>query len=93
LTFPLFAATLLAAHIAGKTGALTLWGAGLHLGARSAYLPLYASGFYLIHSLVWNVASLGIGLILWALWRRRMGTLVAFAPHAMDRDRSYEARG
>jgi uncharacterized MAPEG superfamily protein len=52
LTFPLFAATLLAAHIAGKTGALTLWGAGLYLGARTVHLPLYASSFYLIRSLV-----------------------------------------
>jgi hypothetical protein len=49
--------------------ALTLWGAGLYLGARTAYLPLYAAGFYLIRSLVWNVATRGIGLILLALWR------------------------
>jgi uncharacterized MAPEG superfamily protein len=67
-TFPLFAAAVLAAHIAGKTGELTRWGAGLYLGARMAYLPLYAAGIYMIRSLVWNVATLGIGLILLALW-------------------------
>jgi uncharacterized MAPEG superfamily protein len=33
-----------------------------------AYLPLYAAGIYLIRSLVWNVATFGIGLILFALW-------------------------
>jgi uncharacterized MAPEG superfamily protein len=67
-TFPLFAAALLAAHVAGKTGALTQWGAGLYLGARVAYLPLYAGGVYLVRSLVWNVAAFGIALILVALW-------------------------
>jgi uncharacterized protein YndB with AHSA1/START domain len=62
-------AAVLAAHIAGKTGELTHWGAGLYLGARMAYLPLYAAaGIYMIRSLVWNVATLGIGLILLALW-------------------------
>jgi uncharacterized MAPEG superfamily protein len=67
-TFPLFAAAILAAHIAGKTGALTLWGAGLYLGARMAYLPISAARIFLIRSLVWNVATFGIGLILFALW-------------------------
>jgi uncharacterized MAPEG superfamily protein len=67
-TFPLFAAALLVAHISGKTGVLTLWGAGLYLGARVAYLPLYAAGIYLIRSLVWNVSALGIFLVLLALW-------------------------
>lgn len=67
-TFPLFAAAVLAAHIAGRTGELTLYGAGLYLGARVAYLPLYVAGVYLIRSLVWNVAAFGIFLILLALW-------------------------
>ena len=67
-TFPLFAAALLAAHVAGKTGDLTLWGAEVYLGARVAYLPLYAAGVYLVRSLVWNMAALGIALILLALW-------------------------
>jgi uncharacterized MAPEG superfamily protein len=68
-TFPLFAAALLAAHLAGRTGELTLWGTGLYLAGRVAYLPLYAAGVYLIRSLAWNVATLGIFLILLALWR------------------------
>jgi uncharacterized MAPEG superfamily protein len=68
-TFPLFAAAVLAAHIAGRTGELTLYGAGLYLGARVAYLPLYAAGVCLIRSFVWNAAALGIFLILLALWR------------------------
>ncbi len=67
-TFPLFAAAVLAAHFAGRTGDLTLWGAGLYVGGRLAYLPIYAAGVHLIRSLVWNVAALGIFLILLALW-------------------------
>jgi uncharacterized MAPEG superfamily protein len=66
-TFPFFAAAILAAHVAGREGALTLWGAHLYLWARLIYLPLYAFGVPLVRSLVWNVASAGIFLILAAL--------------------------
>jgi uncharacterized MAPEG superfamily protein len=45
-TFLLFAAAVLAAHLAGRDGI----------------------GVYLVRSLVWNVATLGIGLILLSLW-------------------------
>jgi uncharacterized MAPEG superfamily protein len=68
-TFPLFAATVLAAHAAGRHNALTAWGVELYLGARVLYLPLYAAGVYLVRSLVWNVAALGIILLLVALLR------------------------
>jgi uncharacterized MAPEG superfamily protein len=67
-TFPLFAAAILAAHVAGREGALTHWGAQLYVWARLAYLPLYAFGVPLVRSLAWNVAALGIFLILAALF-------------------------
>jgi uncharacterized MAPEG superfamily protein len=67
-TFPLFAAALLAAHAAGRHGWMTIWGAWLYLGARVVYLPLYAFGVPLVRSLVWNVAALGIALLLIALF-------------------------
>ena len=67
-TFPLFAAAVLAAHLAGRDGTLTLWGVQLYFWARLAYVLLYAAGVYLVRSLVWNVATLGIGLILLSLW-------------------------
>ena len=66
-TFPFFAAAILAAHVAGREGALTLWGAHLYLWARLVYLPLYAFGVPLVRSLVWNVAAVGIFLIVAAL--------------------------
>ena len=66
-TFPFFAAMVLAAQLAGVHTPLTLWGAFLYLGARVAYLPIYAAGIPILRSLVWNVAALGILLFLVAL--------------------------
>jgi uncharacterized MAPEG superfamily protein len=66
-TFPFFAAGVLIAQIAGKAGPLTFWGALLYLSGRVAYLFLYASGVFLARSIAWNVATLGIVLILLGL--------------------------
>lgn len=68
-TFPLFAAVVLAAHLSGRHSNLTEWGAQLYFWARIAYLPLYAFGVPLIRSLVWNVAALGIALLVFAVLR------------------------
>jgi uncharacterized MAPEG superfamily protein len=66
-TFPLFAAVVLAAHVAGRHNALTEWGAQLYFWGRVVYLPLYAAGVPLLRSLVWDVAAGGIILFLVAL--------------------------
>jgi uncharacterized MAPEG superfamily protein len=66
-TFPLFAALTLAVCVAGRNSALSQWGAALYLGGRIAYLPAYALGIYLVRSLIWNVATAGIILLLVAL--------------------------
>jgi uncharacterized MAPEG superfamily protein len=66
-TFPLFAAAVLMAHAAGRHGWMTEWGAQLYFWARVVYLGLYAAGVFLLRSLAWNVATLGIILILLAL--------------------------
>lgn len=66
-TFPLFAAVVLAAHVSDTHNALTLWGAQLYFWARVVYLPLYTAGVPLIRSLVWNVAMVGIFLLVVAL--------------------------
>ena len=68
-TFPFFAALVLAAQVAGIHGALTAWGSFLYLGARVAYLPLYALGIPLVRSLVWNIAAVGMLLFVIALLR------------------------
>jgi uncharacterized MAPEG superfamily protein len=66
-TFPLFAAAILIAHAAGRHDWMTTWGSQLYFWARVVYLPLYVFGVVLVRSLVWNVATLGIVLILLSL--------------------------
>jgi uncharacterized MAPEG superfamily protein len=66
-TFPLFAAVVLIAHITNIHSWMTEWGVQLYFGARVAYLVLYAAGIFLLRSLVWNVAALGIAMILLSL--------------------------
>ena len=63
-TFPLFAAAVLIAALAGRHNWMTEWGAVLYFAARLAYLPLYAFGVRIVRSLAWCVATLGIILIL-----------------------------
>lgn len=68
-TFPLFAAVVLVAHVSDTHNSLTEWGAWLYFWARVAYFPLYAAGVPLIRSLVWNAATVGILLMIFAvLW-------------------------
>src|ERR671911_2532801 len=66
-TFPLFAAVVLVAHVTDTHNVLTEWGARLYFLGRVAYVLLYAAGVPLIRSLVWNVATIGIVLIVAAL--------------------------
>lgn len=66
-TLPLFAAAILIAHVAGRNGELTYWGAVLYLAARVLYVPLYAAGIPVIRSLVWSVGLVGLILILVAI--------------------------
>ena len=59
-TFPLFAAAVLIAALAGRHNWMTEWGAVLYFAARLAYVPLYAFGVRIVRSLAWCVATLGI---------------------------------
>jgi uncharacterized MAPEG superfamily protein len=68
-TLPLFAAAVLIAHVAGRNGDLTFWGASLYLAGRLAYLPLYAAGIPVIRSLAWTVSLGGLVMILIAILR------------------------
>ena len=65
-TFPVFVAAVLLVHVLDRETALSAWGAGLYFSGRLVYLPLYAFGVPLIRSLVWNVATAGIILLLLA---------------------------
>ncbi|AZO01729.1 hypothetical protein EOA27_27265 [Mesorhizobium sp. M2A.F.Ca.ET.037.01.1.1] len=63
-TFPVFVAAVFLVHAAGRETSLSEWGAGLYFSARLVYLPLYAFGVPLLRSLVWNVAFVGIAMLL-----------------------------
>lgn len=66
-TLPLFAAAVLIAHVGGREGDLTLWGAWTYLIARVVYVPLYAAGVPLVRSLAWTVSMAGLGMVLAAI--------------------------
>ena len=63
-TFPIFAAAVLIVAIAGLQDRWTAIGAWLWLGARVAYLPLYALGVPVVRTLVFLVSIVGIALVL-----------------------------
>ena len=66
-TFPYFGLLALAVYVADASSSTSAWGVGLYLLGRVLYLPLYAFGVFLVRSLAWNVATLGIVLLGWAL--------------------------
>jgi uncharacterized MAPEG superfamily protein len=66
-TFPYFGLLALAVYVAGASSSTSAWGVGLYILGRVLYLPLYAFGVFLVRSLAWNVATLGIALLGWAL--------------------------
>lgn len=63
-TLPLFAAAVLIAHVAGREGAGTLYGAWLYFGARVVYVPLYAFGVPVARTIIWAVSVVGLLLVL-----------------------------
>ena len=62
--FPLFTALVLVAHVSDTHNALTTWGVQLYFWGRLAYVPLYVAGIPVIRSLIWNVAPIGVLLLL-----------------------------
>jgi uncharacterized MAPEG superfamily protein len=71
-TFPFFATAVIVAHVCDTHNWMTAWGVQLYFWARVIYLGLYASGVWLVRSLIWNVAVLGIILILLAPWVQKL---------------------
>ena len=66
-TFTFFASAVMIANVAGRHNWMTVLGTQLYFWGRVAYLAAYAFGIPLLRSLIWNVATLGILLILLAL--------------------------
>jgi uncharacterized MAPEG superfamily protein len=65
-TFGFFAAGIFVVHVTHTEGVATLWAAWTYVAARIAYLIAYASGVFLVRSLIWNVAALAIIVLLLA---------------------------
>ncbi|MBR0754310.1 MAPEG family protein [Bradyrhizobium jicamae] len=66
-TFPFFAAAVITARIVNRHDWLTERGAQLYFLARIGYVALHALGVPLVRSLIWNLATADIIMILWAL--------------------------
>lgn len=64
-TFPIAAALLLLDGLFPFANGVTMLGGSLWLGARIAYLPLYAAGVPVVRTVVWTIGFLGILLLLW----------------------------
>ena len=68
-TLPLFGFAILLAHVGGREGGLTAFGAWLYFLARIVYVPLYAAGIPYVRSMVWVVSLFGLLMVLLAtLW-------------------------
>jgi uncharacterized MAPEG superfamily protein len=67
-TFLLFAVAVLIADATNRHGWMAIWGAQLYFYARVLYLPIYAAGIPVVRTLVWTVATLGIAMVLLALF-------------------------
>jgi uncharacterized MAPEG superfamily protein len=63
-TFPLFVTAVVLAHLAGRHDGVTALGAHLYFWGRVVYAVLYAFGVPIVRSLVWNVATIGILVVL-----------------------------
>lgn len=71
-TFAIFAAAvLLLVALDREGGRLSQVGAALYLGGRLVFLPLYAIGTPWLRTFSWNIATLGLALVMAAIvWPR-----------------------
>ena len=67
-TFPFFAVAVLSAHAMNRFSWLTLIGSQVYLIGRVIYVPLYAAGVPAIRTLVWLIATVGMLLVVAALF-------------------------
>lgn len=72
-TFAIFAAAVLLLEALHRTGGwFSESGALLYLGGRIAFIPLYALGVPWIRTFSWNIATLGLAMVMVAiLWQPR----------------------
>ena len=66
-TFPFFAVLVLVAHVTGRDGTLTLWGARLYFWGRVVHAIASIASYPLLRSMIWNVSLVGMVLFLVAM--------------------------
>ena len=66
-TWNVFIIVALLAHFAAPGDPLIFWGALVYFAGRIVYLPLYLFGTFGLRSLVWNIATLGLGLMMYGV--------------------------
>jgi uncharacterized MAPEG superfamily protein len=67
-TFPFFAAAILVITVTNTHSWLTVWGAHLYFWGRIVYAILYTADLSLARSLVWNIPTVGILMIVAGLF-------------------------
>jgi uncharacterized MAPEG superfamily protein len=63
-TFPVFVAAVLMGHVLDRTGDVSAVGALLYVAGRIVFLPLYAWGVPWLRTFSWNIATLGLVLVM-----------------------------
>jgi len=63
-----FAVLVIVAHVTGKTGPTSDFGATVFFGARCAHALAYIAGVRYLRSLLWLLSLSGEAAILYALW-------------------------
>jgi uncharacterized MAPEG superfamily protein len=67
-TFPLFAAAVIAATVAGKLGPLTLWGSVVYVAARVLFVVFYALGAAPWRTVAWAAGFISVAVVTAALF-------------------------
>jgi uncharacterized MAPEG superfamily protein len=63
-TFPIAIVALIGVVVANRTSASTALGGWIWLGARIAYLPLYAAGIPVVRTITFTISLVGLAMVL-----------------------------
>ena len=67
-TFAIFAAAVLMLELLHRGGGwLSAYGGMMYLGGRVLFLPLYAAGVPWLRTFSWNIATLGLAMVMVAI--------------------------
>lgn len=66
-TLPIAIVALIGVVVAGRTSDMTALGGWIWIGARTAYLPVYALGIPMVRTLIFMISLIGLSMVLWPL--------------------------